>query len=85
MREEANRAGMKMSKYRVGVYLRLSREDMADAGDGAAGSAYSRAESNSIQSQRELARSFIQDREDLELYDFYVDDGYSGANFVEVR
>lgn len=81
MREEVNGAGMKMSKYRVGVYLRLSREDMADAGDGAASSAYSRAESNSIQSQRELARSFIQGREDLELYDFYVDDGYSGANF----
>lgn len=72
-------------KYRVGVYLRLSREDMEDAGDTAVSSAYSRAESNSIHSQRELALCFLQGREDLELYDFYVDDGYSGANFVEVR
>lgn len=81
MREEVSRARMKMEKYRVGVYLRLSREDMPDAGDGAASGVYNRAESNSIHSQRELALSFIQGREDLELYDFYVDDGYSGANF----
>lgn len=83
MREWTDRKAKK--RYQVGAYLRLSREDMADAGDSAAGCAYNRAESNSIHSQRELARSFIESREDLELYDFYVDDGYSGANFVEVR
>ena len=82
MRKGAHMENRKTGKrYRAGVYLRLSREDMADAGEGAASSAYNRAESNSIHSQRELARSFIQSREDLELYDFYVDDGYSGANF----
>lgn len=59
--------------YRAGVYLRLSRED--------GGFAWS----NSIQSQRELAVSFVHGRSDIRIVDFYVDDGYSGISFVEVR
>ena len=41
----------------------------------------SKAESNSIGSQRELIRSFLNEQEDMELYDIYVDDGFSGSNF----
>ena len=62
-------------RYNVGIYLRLSRDDNAT----------SQYESNSISSQRDLARSFVQSHKDMEIYDIYVDDGYTGANFVEVR
>lgn len=57
--------------YNVAVYLRLSRDD------GEAG----KAESNSITSQRDIIRGFIRKQNDMEIFDFYVDDGWSGANF----
>lgn len=57
--------------YNVAVYLRLSKDD------GEAG----KAESNSITSQRDIIRSFIRKQENMEIFDFYVDDGWSGANF----
>ncbi len=63
--------------YNVGIYLRLSRDDMTEN----AGIAFGRQESNSISSQRELVRSFVRSRKDMKIYDTYVDDGYSGANF----
>lgn len=59
--------------YNTAVYLRLSRDDMA-TGDG-------KAESNSIRSQRDMIRSFIRKQDNMEIYDIYVDDGWSGANF----
>lgn len=58
--------------YSAAIYLRLSREDM----DGGA-----KSESNSISSQREMACSYVNRQEDMKLFDIYVDDGYSGANF----
>ena len=93
--------------YSVGIYLRLSREDIVDGkhsmrerhsikeacskksggsvnGKNASqekGTSHDRAESNSIRSQRELVRSFVRSQKDMEIYDIYVDDGYSGANF----
>lgn len=57
--------------YNVAVYLRLSKDD------GEAG----KAESNSITSQRDIIRGFIRKQSDMEIFDFYVDDGWSGANF----
>ena len=57
--------------YNVAVYLRLSKDD------GEAG----KAESNSITSQRDIIRSFIRKQDNMEIFDFYVDDGWSGANF----
>ncbi len=63
---------MEGKKYcNTAAYLRLSKDD-GDEG---------KAESNSITSQRDLLRSFIRQQDDLELYDFYIDDGWSGANF----
>ena len=59
--------------YHVGIYLRLSRDDEDMAG--------AKTESNSISSQRELIRSFVRQHEDMEIYDIYVDDGWSGVNF----
>lgn len=62
---------MKKTFY-VAMYLRLSRDDM----DGNV-----KSECNSISSQREIIRTFIQENEDMELYDVYVDDGFTGSNF----
>ena len=60
--------------YHTAIYLRLSRDD--EDIDGSA-----KRESDSIASQRELARSFVREQPDMELFDIYIDDGYSGANF----
>lgn len=59
--------------YNTAIYLRLSRDD-EDIGS-------SKTESNSISSQRDMIRSYIRKQEHMEIYDIYVDDGYSGANF----
>lgn len=65
---------MNKQVYNVAMYLRLSRDD----GDTEGGK---KVESNSIGSQREIIRTYIREQEDMELYDVYVDDGYSGSNF----
>jgi site-specific DNA recombinase len=59
--------------WNVAAYCRLSRDD----GD--------KAESNSIGSQREIIKEFLKDRSDMVIAEEYIDDGYSGVNFVEVR
>lgn len=57
------------NKYKVGGYLRLSRED----GD--------KEESDSIGSQRSIIEEKVKQLgEEFELYDFYIDDGYTGLN-----
>lgn len=38
-------------------------------------------ESDSISSQRELVRAYVKEHEDMEVFDIYVDDGYSGVDF----
>ena len=58
-----------------GLYLRLSIAD-GDLGND------NKDESNSIDNQRTLLVSFLQDRDDLtDEYIEYVDDGYTGTNF----
>ena len=59
--------------YDAALYLRLSRDDRED------GSV--KTESDSIANQRELLRSFVKSRPDIQIFDIYVDDGYSGGNF----
>lgn len=54
------------------LYCRLSQEDM-QAG-----------ESESIQNQKLILQKYA-DENGFQNTRFYVDDGYSGANFVEVR
>jgi DNA invertase Pin-like site-specific DNA recombinase len=57
------------NKYKVAGYLRLSRED----GD--------KEESDSIGSQRSIIEEKVRQLGDeFELYDFYIDDGYTGLN-----
>lgn len=58
-----------MKKYKVSMYLRISREDS------------NKNESESIINQKSIIQSFINEREDLELVSIKIDDGYSGGNF----
>ena len=53
---------------KVGIYCRLSRED---------GDSF---ESSSIQSQKEMLTDFALNQ-NWSIYDYYVDDGYSGTSF----
>lgn len=54
---------------KAALYIRLSKED----GD--------KVESNSVMSQKEILKEFLKLHSELEFYDFYVDDGYSGTSF----
>lgn len=55
--------------YLADLYIRLSKED----GD--------KAESNSISNQRDLIYSFLKEKEDIQVYEEKIDDGYSGVGF----
>lgn len=59
----------KKSSYSAGLYLRLSRED----GD--------KAESDSIQNQRELIKEFLKSHPEITKTREFIDDGFSGTNF----
>lgn len=56
-------------KYKVGLYIRLSRED----GD--------KIESESVISQKEMLERYVLEQPDMDLVDMYIDDGYSGTTF----
>lgn len=62
----------KMITYHAALYLRLSKDD---EGSG---------ESASIMTQRKMLREYARENQ-ITVYDEYVDDGYSGTNFDEVR
>ena len=57
-----------------GSYVRLSKEDI-DAIKGG------KDESNSVTNQKAMIRSYLEEHPELELYEEYVDDGYTGVNF----
>lgn len=71
---------MNKKQFLAAMYLRLSRDD-SDVGDVTDREGNLKSESNSIGNQRELIRAFIHEQQDMELYDIYVDDGFSGSNF----
>ena len=60
---------IRILNWNVAAYLRLSKEDNENM------------ESNSIINQRELIEQYISSKSDLQLVDYYIDDGYSGTNF----
>lgn len=70
-RNSRRKVATKSSKviWNVGVYCRLSSED----GDNA--------ESDSIVNQRELISLYLRKETDMQVIDYYVDDGYSGTSF----
>lgn len=59
-----------MSKWKVGIYLRLSSDDDDD-----------KLESNSITNQRNLINYHLSDMKDISVYKCYADDGYTGTDF----
>ena len=69
--ESLNTKGTKI--WSVAVYIRLSQEDSDNGED--------KQESNSITSQKALLNEFIEEHDDLIVYDTYVDDGYTGTDF----
>ena len=71
---------MNKKHFLAAMYLRLSRDD-SDVGAVTDKDGRLKSESNSIGNQRELIRAFIHEQQDIELYDIYVDDGFSGSNF----
>ena len=64
--------------YKTAIYLRLSKGD-GDV-DGV-----EKSESNSISNQRLITGRFLEQHPELVLVDTYIDDGYTGTNFDEVR
>ena len=63
-------------EYEAAVYLRLSKEDGDICNGGYKG------ESNSITNQKRLIYDFLKGREEIHIYKEYVDDGYSGSDFL---
>ena len=62
--------------WSVAIYIRLSQEDNDNGED--------KQESNSITSQKTLLNEFVKEHKDLSIYNTYVDDGYTGRNYIEV-
>ncbi len=84
--KKENHTKKESKHFYAAMYLRLSREDsdaenVCGARKAGGKDGTSRAESNSIGSQRELIRSYIREQGDMELFDCYADDNYSGSNF----
>ena len=61
-------------EYKVGAYVRLSREDEIKTSNF----------SESINNQKEYILKYISDN-NLNLIDIYIDDGFSGTNFDRPR
>ena len=59
----------RVKTYRAALYIRLSKED----GD--------KTESDSVVNQKKILTSFVNAQPDIELSEYYVDDGWSGASF----
>lgn len=74
--EKMNQTEPEKKAYAAAVYLRLSKEDGDVCGRGR------KEESNSITNQKRLIHDFLKDREDIRVFKEYVDDGYSGSDFL---
>lgn len=61
-----------LKKWNVAAYIRLSRED-EDKGENQF--------SNSIITQKEMIDLFLKKNENLKLFDYFIDDGFSGTDF----
>ena len=59
--------------WSVALYIRLSQQDVDNGQD--------KHESNSVTSQKTLLNDFVEENDDLIVYDTYVDDGFSGTDF----
>lgn len=71
-----NKKETEKKAYAAAVYLRLSKEDGDVCDEGRS------KESNSITNQKRLIHDFLKGREDIHVYKEYVDDGYTGSDFL---
>lgn len=55
--------------WHAALYIRLSKEDEL------------KGESNSVTAQREILREYVKQKPEIEEYDVYIDDGWSGTDF----
>ena len=62
-------SNQKTKSFRVGLYIRLSRED----GD--------KEESSSVTNQREILKRYVSEQQNFFIVKEYVDDGWTGTNF----
>lgn len=59
--------------WSVALYIRLSQEDSDNGVD--------KQESNSVTSQKTILNEYIEEYDDLIVYDTYIDDGFTGTDF----
>ena len=59
--------------WSAALYIRLSQEDEDNGQD--------KQESNSVTSQKTLLNEFVEEHDDLIVYDTYIDDGFTGTDF----
>ena len=59
----------KVIRWKAGCYVRLSKEDKEHMDS-----------SQSVLSQKQMIEKFLQAHPDIELFDYFVDDGYSGTD-----
>lgn len=59
--------------WSVALYIRLSQEDSDNGID--------KQESNSVTSQKTILNEYIEEYDDLIVYDTYIDDGFTGTDF----
>lgn len=57
--------------FYAGVYLRLSKDDEIKSGEN----------SDSIENQKSLIEGFISKCQNIIIYDYFIDDGFTGLNF----
>lgn len=62
-------SGSAQARWRVGLYIRISRED----GD--------KLESESVGSQKALLQRYAEERPEMQIFEIYTDDGWSGTDF----
>ena len=59
--------------WSVAEYIRLSQEDSDNGNE--------KQESNSVTSQKTILNEYIEEHDDLIVYDTYIDDGFTGTDF----
>lgn len=64
---------VKTHDFSVALYIRLSKEDSGKNNQ------------NTVENQKALLEDFVKDKPDMKVVDIYIDNGFSGTNFVEVR
>ena len=61
-----NKEWFKISKLKVAAYIRISKKEK---------------EVNSLANQKDLIVYYVKNKDNIMVYNYYVDNGYSGTNF----